>query len=844
MKVFFNNDGTINKVESSTLIATSNNVNTIEAHGDFSSFDSATIALRRQDSFVLGEFSMVNEGSFYSYAFTSRDLAVAGQLQITIRLRASNRVQTLGMVTASVYYAIDGIINDEEVQTELDNLQNRVSDVESRTISLVNKLDEHIENDDRHVVKGERDIWFDKYTKAEIDEKLRTVSSPVNFRGSVETFNLLPTDNNAGDIWLVEDENIYYIWGDDGFTIFLDLSELLGELSLAEPANIIAYEEDGTPIFDDEGSSGLISAVDKAKIDKGLVRQQIEFLINNLTAEFQGKITRIEEVTDNLQNDLNNINEKVLPTIQENLENHNMAPNSHPDIRAIVEELARQEIKVEEYKYAGPNGGYTADLYRFSNIVIAIVSQANAANYSTNVVVPVRFRPPRNVRIITFYASTTGTIAINRTGNLTFNSGASVHNTDYTTIYRPDELDIETGNIGRSNGGLSTETIISLINEAIAAHDDSATSHAIIRQIITTSYQNSQAYSQELVNQHNNFLGSHPDIRGRIDSVEEQIKNMEIGGGEVNEDTVNELIDKHDSDDFAHYNLISPAFTRILALENKVDNLPAGTDGVDEDTVDRLIGDHNFSSVAHQDMRSSISANAANIANHDTELSQKVNGGYVATAVNNHDQNIEAHPYFLTKLNEVNTRIDNIDTGSSSGGGTQFFPIVQKTHSYGNLYFQVIPSDETHGMLNGVFFNTSTVSSTLDRTLSFDLSANDIKFQRTAVNTFMQTIQHIELTTNGNTGTINITIFRDTYPNRGLNFTAPVTIGSTTFSDIEVFDRDDEIKTMNDEFFKKQYIEKFILNYLKMPTTTLDDDDIKFINIMEEQKLWMKKSKN
>ena len=105
------------------------------------------------------------------------------------------------------------------IQAQLDLLYLWNPDVANDLIDQINKALEEVGKDlDNYLTKAEAAATYATQTEvAQLSQALEEVEAKVSsvyrFRGSVATYNDLPTEGNVqGDVWNVEDTGANYAW--------------------------------------------------------------------------------------------------------------------------------------------------------------------------------------------------------------------------------------------------------------------------------------------------------------------------------------------------------------------------------------------------------------------------------------------------------------------------------------------------------------------------------------------------------------------------------------------------------------------------------------------------------
>ena len=177
--IYFNKYSKIKKHTIVDLFQGSNLVDVVYIFADFETEGKeCTIMFQRADGRLIGEVEAYPEASpkinpatntemvCYSYVLSGDVLAVAGELQITVRFYdiyidpvtgiPEDRIKVTGMITATVYESVPAFGVESTV---LMNLNHKINTVAEDLITHINNYNQH-DHDDRYYIIGDVDSTF------------------------------------------------------------------------------------------------------------------------------------------------------------------------------------------------------------------------------------------------------------------------------------------------------------------------------------------------------------------------------------------------------------------------------------------------------------------------------------------------------------------------------------------------------------------------------------------------------------------------------------------------------------------------------------------------------------
>jgi predicted nucleic acid-binding Zn-ribbon protein len=216
----------------------------------------------------------------------------------TLDTKINTNVDTINKTISDTKEELNQSIGD--LDKSLTDLGEKVAKNEEKHNSDINDINNDISNlDNKKADKATTLLGYniqDAYTKSEVDAK---VASVYKIKGSVDTFDDLPTEGNViGDVYNILDTGANYVWTEDGWDKLSETVDLTPYL-LKEDAQII-YET----IKNVEGIKELLElGIDKVKENVDTNTENISQLqtdVSDLNTAIETEVNRATEKENDL----------------------------------------------------------------------------------------------------------------------------------------------------------------------------------------------------------------------------------------------------------------------------------------------------------------------------------------------------------------------------------------------------------------------------------------------------------------------------------------------------------------------------------------------------------------
>lgn len=208
--------------------------------------------------------------------------------------------------------------NTEDISKNGTNISNNTQKITSleTAVSLEKTRAESVENKLKTDLENGKKVWDDKYTKAEVDNKLSTIETNIDWKESVGTFDdIATTYPTPNDGWTVNVKDTDYTYRYNG-TKWVAISAnaipkatnevdgLMTKEYAKKLDGLTKYTPDGTTITADE--DGTLHGADTIKVDGITITRDDATKVIALAKTLQDKIASVDNKinTTNIANNL------------------------------------------------------------------------------------------------------------------------------------------------------------------------------------------------------------------------------------------------------------------------------------------------------------------------------------------------------------------------------------------------------------------------------------------------------------------------------------------------------------------------------------------------------------